>query len=149
MHLGVKLNVTCTAVSHIYHSPPPPPFCIGSGQRGAQVNLELLFNHASQRSLFFSFFFSRCHLPVEVLALGCLHHPRNPTALLVVQCCTQHSALSSTQHSRARSGRIASTSALSDRVNACLVIRGQSSPTCWGDWCADSVPLQSCLLQGT
>ena len=33
---------------------PPPPY-IGLGQREAQVNHELLFNHGQQRSLFFSF----------------------------------------------------------------------------------------------
>ena len=32
----------------------PLPLHIGLGQREAQVNLELLFNHAEQRSLFFS-----------------------------------------------------------------------------------------------
>ena len=101
MHLGVKLNVTCTAVSHIYHSPPPPPFCIGSGQRGAQVNLELLFNHASQRSLFFSFFFLDAIYPLRCWRLGACITPeiQLPFWWCSVALSTQHSrALSTLEH---------------------------------------------------
>ena len=35
--------------------PPLPLFHIGLGQREAQINHELLFNHAKQCGLFFSF----------------------------------------------------------------------------------------------